>query len=107
MGIYAYLTEQDLIEMRKVKDEQLQELFNEALSHDKSLMISEQLHWVKKGWFKKHELVARYSIYHECFLKDGTRLHQARQQLSATGSKELIITYLFGIINGALAVKGD
>ena len=53
MGLYTYITETDRINMRKVKDINVNELFQEALEHDKSLMITERVETIKEGLFKK------------------------------------------------------
>jgi len=105
MGLYIYLTDQDRISMRKVADVELKEIFDEALQHDKSLMISAINHTEKQGLFKKPKQTIRYSIYHECF-SNGNPAFQARQQISASGSKQIVIAYLYGIINGSLSRIG-
>ena len=104
MGLYIYLTDQDQISMRKVADVELKEIFDEALRHDKSLMISEINH-TENRLFKKSKQSIRYSIYHECFM-GGKSTFQARQQISASGSKQLVIAYLYGIINGSITRMG-
>lgn len=103
MGLYTYINEQDRINMRKVNDLEVKEVFEEALQHDPTLMISETIFTVKNGWFKKPKEVSTFSIYHECFTPNGKPAYEARQQLSASGSKQLVIAYLYGIINGSLS----
>ena len=105
MGLYIYLTDQDRINMRKVADVELKEIFDEALQHDKSLMISEFNHIERQGLFRKKKQIIRYSIYHECF-SNGNPTFQARQQISASGSKQIVVAYLYGIINGSLSRIG-
>lgn len=100
MGAYIYITENDRIDMRKVADTDLDTEFQEALKYDPSLMISEYTRLVRKGLFKK-DYVKSYSIYHESPAFDGST-YQARLQGSACGTKEIVITYLHGIINGCL-----
>jgi hypothetical protein len=89
--------------MRKVEDREIQELFNEALQHDKSLLISERCVIKKTGLFFKSKEETEYSIYHQTFLDSGISAHEARAQISASGSKAIAMAYLFGIINGSLA----
>lgn len=103
MGLYAYISEQDRINWRKVADVELKEIFNEALQHDETLMIDSINHVEKQGLFKlKSKRTIRYSIYHECFM-NGKPTFEARLQISATGSKQVVMAYLYGIINGSLA----
>lgn len=102
MGFYIYLDKSDLIRMRRVYDTDVMELLDEALKHDKSLLISEHEHYFKKHWFGKVYKETIYSVYHETFFSDGKSALEARHQHSASGKKEVVIAYLYGIINGAL-----
>jgi len=102
MGLYAYITEHDRVNCRKVADVELKEIFDEASIHDETLMIDSITHIEKQGFLKKPKQITRYSIYHECFM-NGHPTYEARQQISASGSKQLVIAYLYGIINGSLA----
>ena len=104
MGLYTYIEETDRINMRKVKDINVNDIFQEALEHDKSLMITERVDTIKEGLFRKPKKVSYFTIYHETPAYNGSA-YQARVQLSASGSKEVVVAYLYGIINGALSVK--
>ena len=101
MGLYMYVSEQDRISKRKVSDEAMNELFQDALLHDPSLMIEEHIFKVTKGIFKKRiEIKTTYSIYHETPAYDGSA-YQARLQSSASGEANVVVAYLHGLINGA------
>lgn len=102
MGFYAYITEYERVNWRKVVDVELKEVFESALKHDETLMIEAFNFTEKQGLFKKPKQTIRYNIYHECFMF-GHPTYQARKQISATGSKQLVIAYLYGIINGSNA----
>lgn len=102
MGLYAYIDEHDRTNWRKVTDVELKEIFDEALQHDETLMIDSINHIEKQGLFKKPKQTIRYSIYHECFI-DGRPIYQARKQISASGSKPIVMAYLYGIINGSVS----
>lgn len=102
MGIYAYIDENDRVNWRKIEDQQLKELFDEALQHDETLMISEHSFLERVSFFKKLKKVTEYTIFHECFM-NGHPTYQAREQISASGSKQIVSAYLYGIINGSLA----
>lgn len=90
--------------MRKVKDINVNELFQEALDYDHSLMMSERIEVKKRGFFKKPIEISYFTVYHETPAHDSSP-YQARIQSSASGSKTVVIAYLYGIINGALSVK--
>jgi hypothetical protein len=66
-------------------------------------MLSEVILIEKKGFFSKPKEVSHFTVYHECFSQDGKPAYQARQQSSASGSNDIVIAYLYGIINGSLA----
>lgn len=105
MGLYQYITHQDRISMKIVKDKYLQEAFDEALKYDNSLLISSHIHYEKKCFFSKWKEVIHYTIMHETHPKSETP-YQARVQSSAMGDKSIIFAYLYGIINGAnLSIK--
>lgn len=102
MGLYVYITEEDRKNWRKVADIELNELFNEALEHDETLMISSYNKIERKELFKKQINTIRYSVYHECFM-NGKTTYEARYQISASGTKQIVMAYLYGIINGSLS----
>ncbi|MGE5052029.1 MAG: hypothetical protein ACM3KI_11045 [Bacillota bacterium] len=99
MGLYTYISDQDRVNWRKVADVELKELFDEALQYDKTLMIDSIVYIEKQGLFRKPKQKIRYSIYHECF-SNCYPAYQARQQISASGNKAIVMAYLYGIING-------
>lgn len=92
MGLFIYISEWDRKFMRKVNDPDLQEILDEALTADKSLMIVEHNYTVKK-FLKKPETHTEYSIYHEQFDGNGKPVYQARSQMSASGSIAVVIAY--------------
>lgn len=106
MGVYILLSTWNIENMRKVEDKDIQEVFEEALAVDKSLMIDSSSWRERKKWYKKKETVREYSIYHEQFSESGKSLFEARQQLSASGSKKVVLAYLYGIINGNIIKNG-
>lgn len=101
MGVYKYVSETDRVNGRSVSDVGLNEVFQEALQYDSTLMI-EQDRRIVKGFFKKRTEYTTYNVYHECPATDGSA-YQARVQLSASGTRPIVMAYLYGIINGALA----
>lgn len=100
MGSYTYLNSTDFDVMKKVSDIDVQKVFDEALEIDKSLMIWEHSYYERPRWYKKKVTVTNYYIYHECFDNKGNSTMQAREQLSAGGSKSVTVAYLYGIMNG-------
>jgi hypothetical protein len=105
MGCYLYINDQDRVNWRKVTDKEINEVLQEALQYDKSLMISEHYYLERKKIFSKKEKVYFYSVYHESFNDNGRSHYEAREQLSAGGNKRVVLAYLYGIINGANAYK--
>ena len=102
MGLYTYITEADRINMRKVDDLELNEVFKEALKHDPTLMLS-QTTYNEKRWFRKPLEYSHYTVYHEVLNDKGNPMYEARQQLSASSyDKKVILAYLYGIINGSI-----
>lgn len=104
MGLYAYINENDRINMRKVNDLDVKQVFEEALQYDKTLMLTEGTFYKGQGLFRKPKEVKHFAVYHEEFV-DGKPIFQARQQMSASGSKAVVVAYLYGIINGCLSNK--
>lgn len=106
MGLYTYITEADRINMRKVDDLELNEVFKEALKHDPTLMLS-QTTYNQKRLFRKPLEYIHYTVYHEVLNNKGNPTYEARQvlveQLSASSyDKKVILAYLYGIINGSI-----
>lgn len=109
MGLYIYLNNFDLKDMRKPSDTdpEFRDLFLEALSYDKTLMIKEiHNHYRDKNWLGFSTGIPRvetsYSIYHECTDDSGKSLYEARQMICASGDKRVTEAYLYGIINSNL-----
>ena len=100
MGLYMYVSEEDRKTKRRVDDIEVNSAFQDALQFDKSLMIEEHKCYRKK-WFKNEYVQTQiwWDVYHETPGYDGSA-YQARLQLSASGSKEKVIAYLHGIVNG-------
>lgn len=112
MGLYIYLNDFDLKDMRKPSDtdSDFRDLFLEALSYDKTLMIKEiHRQYRDRNWFGFPTGIGRvetlYSIYHECTNDVGKTLYEARQMICASGDKKVAEAYLYGIINGNLHNK--
>lgn len=103
MGMYAFITEEDRVTKRVVADPEINEAFQEALKYDPSLMV-EQYDTVKVKYvlgFTTSKPHAYWNIYHEAPAFDGSAC-QMRYQSSGSGSKEVVIAYLHGIINCGL-----
>lgn len=107
MGCYMYINECDQKSKRKVEDKDVNDLFQEALQYDKSLMISEHFHIIRKPLFYKNKEVKLYTIYHEVFNNYGKSMFEAREQFSGSGKKEVTMAYLYGIINGYNKAKDE
>jgi len=107
MGCYMYINENDQKNYRIVEDKEINDLLQEALKYDKSLMISSHSYYQRKSIFHKKKQIKWYSVYHECFGKNGNSHFEAREQMSACGKKEIVLAYLYGIINGFHVDKED
>lgn len=106
MSVYMYIDEQDREDMRSVEDEEVNEVLQEALEHDPTIMVSQSERTLyKESWiFGRTKEVVTFSVWHESTGTDG-KAYQARLQMSGTGTKEVAIAYLHGIINGAMTAK--
>ena len=103
MGMYMYITQWERERMKSVYlDEELNNEFQEALKYDDSLLIGSR-EVLTKRFLRPTKVETRYQIYHDCDPKGSP--YQARYQISGSGSKEIVIAYLHGIINGALAIQ--
>lgn len=107
MGLYIYITEEETKRLKTVSDPELNELFQEALQADESLLIEEDYRRIKKkgykGWLMgEKEKTFDYTVYHESRAHDGSA-YQAQQVYGISSTKLSAMTYLFGIINGAFA----
>jgi hypothetical protein len=100
MGLYIYINAEDSIRMRKVTDKNLNNLFQEALKYDPSIMISEHVQTRRVGVRRKTEAYSTYSVFHEMSPFKGLPF-EARLQSSASGDASVVVAYLHGIINGA------
>jgi len=101
MGCYIYINENEQKSKRTVEDKELNELLQEALKYDKTIMLSSYSIYEKKSLFDKKKAIVHYSLYHEIFNNKGESMMEARQQISGSGKKEIVSAYLYGIINGA------
>lgn len=102
MGLYIMINETDRKSMRQVTDNYVKEIFDEAQQYDKSLMIWEHFQYRSRGWFRKEERVRMYYLYHEQYLPNGNPAFEARQMMCGSGNKQVVLAYLYGIINGYL-----
>lgn len=105
MGLFMYVTEQDRVLKRKVSDKIINEVFQEAVKFCPSLMIEEHKRFKKKFWkneFKETKIW--WNVYHEAPAFDGSA-YQAEFQFSGSGSREIVVAYLHGIINGVINQK--
>lgn len=99
-----YLSDNDIKLLRYTLwevEHEVSELFKEALGYDNSLLIRARTEDVYKKFlfwkYKTNEIKTTYTIYHECIGN-----YEARQMFCASGSKEIVSAYLYGIINGVL-----
>lgn len=98
-----YISNEDRVIMRKVEDSEVNEVFQEALKSDPSLMIIQKKVFLGKPFYKRG-ISTLFEIYHETPALGGAA-YQARHQASGSGKKEVVMAYLYGIINGANCIK--
>lgn len=96
------IVEWDIERFSKVYDSELNEEFQEARKYDSSLLISKSKKFHRHFW-KPQTCETIYQIYHET--NPDKDPYQARYQMSGSGSKETVIAYLHGIINGSLSAE--
>lgn len=90
--------------MKSVSDKELNELLQQALKYDDTLLIDEEIVYVKKGWFSKVTQETKHKLFHESRSVDG-KPYQAQYMLGVDGGVLQITAYLMGIINGGEAMK--
>lgn len=107
MGLYIYLSDSDIKRFRFdlwEVEQDVKEIFNEALQYDKSLLIQSKTECVYKRFlfwrYKTNEIKITYTIYHENIGKQ-----EARQMMCVSGGKYVVLAYLYGLINGFLHSK--
>jgi hypothetical protein len=102
MGAYIYVDSEMIGRMKSVEDSEVNDLLQEALKHEEGLLV-EQKNVIRIKPFKS--IVEKmFVVYHESNAYDGTP-YQARILVSGSGSKEVAVAYLTGIINGSLSAK--
>lgn len=110
MGMYIYVTYDDIKRMKKVNyNSDLNEDFQEALKVDDSLLIDETAYHENKSGYKgwllgQKDRKFRYTLYHESPSHDGSP-YQALYMFSASKDLSTIFAYIHGIINGGSAMK--
>lgn len=110
--MYIYVTKEDVKRMKTINsNENLNELLQEALQVDKTILIEEQYYYtIKKGYkgflFGKKEKNFRYTLYHESPAHDGSA-YQALHMFCANKDLSTIFAYLYGIINGGSAISNQ
>ena len=103
--MYMFVTQWEREKFSKIRDnEELDKEFQEARKYDNSLLITEHTIFHRHFW-RPTTCETTYQIYHETH-PDGEP-YQARYQMSGSGSKEIVIAYLHGIINGAILAKKE
>ena len=78
MGCYIYINENEQKIKRTVEDKELNELLQEALKYDKTIMLSSYSVYEKKSLFDKKKAIVHYSLYHEIFNSKGESMMEAR-----------------------------
>lgn len=105
--MYRFITEAETRRLKSVSDKELNEVFQDALEIDDTILIEENTILVHHGLFSRKRISkTTYTVYHESRAYDGSA-YQARYQTCASGDASIVFAYLFGIINGGLAVRKE
>ncbi|MCT3788461.1 hypothetical protein HZQ67_13890 [Elizabethkingia anophelis] len=104
MGVFTYVPDYQEENYLWVLDHDVNGIFQEAKNLDDTLLIHEVI-ILRNRFLRKPIIEKTYSIYHKCKDKEGKYYGEVQQMLCATGSREVVITYLYGIINGCLHSK--
>lgn len=101
--MYMFITKWDRERYSKVDDNpELDELFQEARKYDNSLLITRNDIFEKHFW-KRNTVRRGYQIYHETHPNEEP--YQAQYQFSGSGEERVVVAYLYGVINGAMAAE--
>lgn len=103
--MYRFITEEETRRLKSVSDKELNDVLQDALGFDDTILIEENTWLVQRGWFSRKRVAkTTYTVYHESRAHDGSA-YQARYQTCASGDASIVFAYLFGIINGGLSVR--
>lgn len=109
--MYRFITEEETRRLKSVSDKELNDVFQDALGFDDTILIEENTRVIQhSNWFsnpaRKRRTKTTYTVYHESRAHDGSA-YQARYQTCASGDASIVFAYLFGIINGGLSVRKE
>lgn len=110
MGLYRYITEEEIRQLKTVKDETLNEILQEALKYDDSLLVEEQICLVQKAKVfppRKEIKGTIYTVYHESPSFDGSAYQAQYMSFATNVDRNIVAVYLFGIINCGLKARKD
>ena len=95
MGLYTWLNENEFKTYLVLSDDSLNEIYQEVRELFPQVYVQEK-HFTKKSWLGKSNTHTEYSIYVKTDL-DGS---EVRCMNIASHSKELLINFFFGLLNG-------
>lgn len=110
MGLYRYITEEETKQLKSINsNKELNSLFQEALKYHPKLLLEESYFYKRKkdytGWLlRKREKQFSYRLYRESRGFDGDA-YQAQYLFEGGITAKSITTYLYGVINGGMAVE--
>lgn len=99
MGIYTYLNREDFERCSKVKDEELNEIFQEVREIMPNLYIHENV-WITHRWFRKPLETFYYAVYHRLDKRDIAGIEEVHKLNLNFSTRPHVYNYLCGMING-------
>ena len=95
MGMYTWLFEEDFGRYSRLSDPEMDETYQEVREIFPKLYVSETT-WTSKRWFSKPETITQYTAY----IRQRDHDSEVRILNMPLNSKELLMNFLFGLLNG-------
>lgn len=95
MGMYTWLNEGEFDVYSKLTDKGVNEVYQEVREIFPKVYVREQI-VVNKKWFGKSEETVNYTVY----VRTSNNDSEVRVMNMAYSNRELLMNFLFGLLNG-------
>jgi hypothetical protein len=102
MSIHTFLNDQERANWAKVADKDVNDLLQELRLNDTNIYVSERVSEIRR-WFRKPLIIKRYEMYIDSNY-DAQIINfcpeSGRSSINTSVTKQLMITYMLGILHG-------